>query len=315
LTAPTSLRVPDGYERRHPEEPGWVPWVSSLPDRVADACAEFGLVVADGTVLAGAEGAVVRCVDAAGDPAALKVGFGGWAWTAGEAAALTAMCPHTARVLADDWVARRVMALEWVSGPRLADLGSARARAGVAGRAVSLTAVARDHLPVAALAVLDGCVEHVNPTRWAKTTEARFVRVGRPEHLAGHVDAAARVAGRLDTAGIHLINVDLSFDNILKSPSGWKVIDPEPAWGPPAAAAAWPAAILARSGDPEPVLALADAAGLPVATVAAWAYIDSVVHALWYPPTAPHLWGNDPDRDHAGVACDTLHRLLARTGR
>lgn len=310
MTAAAGLRLPDGYRQRHPDQPGWAAWVSDLPARVADACARFGLAVADRAVLAGAEGAVICCVDAAGDTVALKIGFEGWAWTAGEAAALTAMAPHTARVLADDWTARRVMVLEWVSGPRLADIEPVRTRAEIAGQAAALTAVDRDHLPVAALAALDGNVEDVDPAGWAATTQARFGRVGRPGHLAGHVDAAADLAGRLDTTGTHLVNLDVSFDNILKTAGGWKVIDPEPAWGPPAAAAGWPAAILARLGDPAPVHTLAAAAGLAVTDVAAWAYIDSVTHALWYPPGAPHLWGHDPDRDHAGVACDTLRPLL-----
>lgn len=310
MTAAAGLRLPDGYRQRHPDQPGWAAWVSDLPARVADACARFGLAVADRAVLAGAEGAVICCVDAAGDTVALKIGFEGWAWTAGEAAALTAMAPHTARVLADDWTARRVMVLEWVSGPRLADIEPVRTRAEIAGQAAALTAVDRDHLPVATLAALDGNVEDVDPAGWAATTQARFGRVGRPGHLAGHVDAAADLAGRLDTTGTHLVNLDVSFDNILKTAGGWKVIDPEPAWGPPAAAAGWPAAILARLGDPAPVHTLAAAAGLAVTDVAAWAYIDSVTHALWYPPGAPHLWGHDPDRDHAGVACDTLRPLL-----
>lgn len=310
VTATPSLLIPDGFRERHPEEPGWERWVLNLPARVAAACAQFGLVVADTAALTGAEGVVVRCVTVDGGDAALKVGYGGWPWTAGEAAALAVMSPHAPQVLADDWPDQRVMVLEWMPGPRLADIDTTEERAEIAGLVASLTTVDRDYLPIPALAVLDRTVDNINPAEWAEAIEARYRRLGRPAHLAPHVADAADLANGIDTTGTHLVNLDVSFDNILQGTSGWKVIDPEPAWGPPAAAAGWPAAILARLGDPAPVHTLAAAAGLPATDVAAWAYIDSVTHALWYPPGAPHLWGHDPDRDHAGVACDTLRPLL-----
>lgn len=283
---------------------GWTGWLDALPRLVASVLQEWQLV-ADGPAAGGAEALVLPVRDAAGGPAALKLG-----WPQPESAqehlALRAWDGAGAvRLLRAD-PRRRVLLLERAEPGE--DLHTVEVLT-----ACEIVAGLYGRLHRAPLPQLDRL--SVQAARWAEELVTLRGTTLAPRRF---VDQAVGLARELATdpgTDVALLHTDLHFGNVLSARrEPWLVIDPAPLAGDPAYEVApllwnrWAEAL--ASGDLRNALldrlhTVVDAAGLDEDRVRDWVTVREMVNVLWA--------SQDPEPDPDWVTvCTTVTKAVQR---
>jgi len=298
LDLPPAFRTPAG------RDPSWGPWLDRLPRLVADVCGDWQLVV-DGDPATGQTALVLPVRTAAGERAALKLG---WphpeaehehlalrAWAGDGAVRLLRADPH-----------RSALLLERAEpGHDLHHLDVVEACEVIAGLYGRL-----HREPIPQLRRLSG-----EAARWAEElTQLRGTALAPRRFVDQAAALAADFASDPATDGV-LLHADLHFGNVLAADrEPWLVIDPKPLAGDPAFEVApvlwnrWEEAVAGgdvRGALLERLYVLVDAAGLDEDRVRDWVTVREMVNVLDEARQA------EPDRDRV-TRCTTITKAVQR---
>jgi streptomycin 6-kinase len=277
---PTAVSIPADFMAHAADDPGVVRWRARLPKLIDSVLADWVLTV-NGSVLTGTNAVVLPVVTAAGESAALKVG-----WPHSEAEqehlALRAWDGHGAiRLLRAD-PRRFALLLERADHRRDLNAQPVRQACETAAGLYRLL-----HLPATAQFVSLSLLT----ADWARRLRLLHDHPLVPRRL---VDRAASLASTFaddpTTDGV-LLHTDLHFDNVLGATRApWLAIDPKPVSGDPCFEVApllwnrWEevmASSNARAAILDRMYTVIDAAELVEDRVRDWVVVRQMVNVLW----------------------------------